>query len=105
MLKPVIVDTSVFVLLDKIDELDVLRLLYGEVYTTIEVVEEFGDALPNWVTSKTVKNRTYQTLLETQIDRGEASVIALAVESTDALLILDDLKARKLVKRLNLKLT
>lgn len=36
---------------------------------------------------------------------GEASAIALAKEYEDVLLLLDDLKARKLAKRLNLKMT
>jgi predicted nucleic acid-binding protein len=36
---------------------------------------------------------------------GEASAIALAKETEDALLLLDDLKARKLAGKLNLKIT
>jgi len=39
------------------------------------------------------------------VDPGEASVIALAKEFEDSLLLLDDLKARKLARRLNLKIT
>jgi predicted nucleic acid-binding protein len=39
------------------------------------------------------------------MDTGEASAIALAKELEDTLLILDDLKARKLASRLNLKIT
>ncbi len=36
---------------------------------------------------------------------GEASAIALAKETEDALLLLDDLNARKLAGKLNLKIT
>ncbi|HYK76358.1 MAG TPA: DUF3368 domain-containing protein [Daejeonella sp.] len=39
------------------------------------------------------------------IDRGEASAMALAIESENSLLILDDLKARKLAAKLNLNYT
>ena len=43
--------------------------------------------------------------LETQVDLGEASAIALAKEIDGSLLLLDDLKARKLAIKLNLKFT
>jgi predicted nucleic acid-binding protein len=44
-------------------------------------------------------------LLETYLDLGESSAIALAMEMKDSLLILDDLKARKFAKRLGMKFT
>lgn len=37
--------------------------------------------------------------------KGEASAIALAVELKDCLLIVDDLKARKMAEKLNIKFT
>lgn len=43
--------------------------------------------------------------METQVDLGEASAIALASEFKNTLLLLDDLKARKLAKALNLDFT
>jgi len=39
------------------------------------------------------------------VDSGEASAMALASEFNNVLLLLDDLKARKLAKKLNLKIT
>ena len=44
-------------------------------------------------------------MLEIEIDKGEASAIALALETDGSLLILDDQKARKLAERLNLNYT
>lgn len=52
-----------------------------------------------------MKDKKYQEILETQIDKGEASAIALAKESDDPLLILDDRKARKVADKLKLKIT
>ena len=46
-----------------------------------------------------------QQILETQIDRGEASAIALAIELPEALIILDDMRARKVAENLKLKVT
>ncbi|MBN1415460.1 MAG: DUF3368 domain-containing protein [Bacteroidales bacterium] len=37
------------------------------------------------------------------LDLGEASVIALTLEIENSILLIDDLKARKISKRLNLK--
>lgn len=40
-----------------------------------------------------------------KVDKGEASAIALAFELPNPMLILDDLKGRKLAAQLNLKFT
>ena len=56
-------------------------------FITPEIAEEFGLPLPEWVKVKSVKDKKYQSFLETQVYRGEASVIALASEHEDALLV------------------
>lgn len=99
--KIVIPDTSCLIILGQIGELELLRLLYQYVYITPEIKLEFGEALPNWVIVETVKDSKYQAFLKTRLDAGEASAIALAVEFPNSLLILDDLKARKLATQLN----
>jgi predicted nucleic acid-binding protein len=99
----VIADTSCFILLDKINELTLLKLLFGQVVTTPIIVKEFGADLPNWVQIKAAKDILLQNALD--IDPGEASAIALALESGPSLLIIDDDKGRKLAKRLNLNIT
>ena len=105
MPKVVISDTSTLILFQKIDEFDLLKKVYGNLITTPEVVEEYGDKLPDWIEIKEVGDQKYQDFLETQVDYGEASAIALASEFEDVLLLLDDLKARKLARRLNFKIT
>ena len=101
----VISDTSTLIILHKINELNILKQVYGELITTPEIAEEFGEKLPDWITVQSVTDKKYQWFLETQVDRGEASAIALAVEFEDVTLLLDDLKARKLALKLNLKTT
>ena len=101
----VITDTSCLIALTKVSALGVLRQLYEEVVVTEEVADEFGEPLPEWIRVKTVENKTYQQLLEAALGRGEASAIALAISIPDALLIVDDLKARKEAVRLGLKIT
>lgn len=43
-------------------------------------------------------------LLEKQLDKGEAGVIALALEHSDCLLIIDEMKGRKIAKTHNLEI-
>ena len=105
MPKIVISDTSTLILFHKIDEFILLQKVYGELITTPEIAEEFGEELPDWIKIQSVSDKKYQDFLETQIDYGEASAIALATEYDDVLLILDDLKARKLATRLKFKIT
>jgi len=101
----VISDTSTLIILHKINELNILKQVYGELITTPEIAEEFGEKLPDWITVQSVTDEKYQRFLETQVDRGEASAIALAAEFDDVTLLLDDLKARKLAIKLKLKTT
>lgn len=51
---------------------------------------------------KSASDKHYQKLLETEIDKGEASAIVLAIEMQNAILIIDDLKGRKIAKQMNL---
>ena len=101
----VISDTSTLIILHKINDLNILKLVYGELITTPEIAQEFGEKLPEWITVQSVTDEKYQRFLETQVDRGEASSIALAAEFEDVTLVLDDLKARKLALKLKLKTT
>jgi len=101
----VISDTSTLILFHKIDKFDLLRKVYRKLITSPEIAKEFGENLPEWIVIQSVSDKKYQEFLETQLDRGEASAIALAKEMNDPLLLLDDLKARKLARRLNLKIT
>ena len=105
MRKIIISDTSCLILLQKIDQIHLLNRLFGEVLITSTIADEFGEKLPEWVKVKDPVNFNYQQILQTIVDAGEASAIALALEHSSPLLILDDLKARKLAKELNLTYT
>lgn len=99
----VIADASCFILLDKIGELQLLKSIFKTVVTTSIVAKEFGTELPTWIQIRNVTNVSFQSTLD--IDEGEASAIALAMESAPCLLVLDDQKARKAAQRLNLNYT
>ena len=105
MPKIVIADTSCLIILSKINELDLLYRLYGKIITTLEVAKEFDETLPAWIILNEISDKHVQQLLELQVDMGEASAIALALETDDCTIILDDSKARKLADKLGLKIT
>ena len=97
----VITDTSCLILLKKLNALHLLNHLYSTIITTPEVANEFGETLPSWIEIK----RSDSVLTETfksNIDEGEASAIALALEIHADILITDDAKARKFAELHNL---
>jgi predicted nucleic acid-binding protein len=105
MLKTIIADTSCFIILSKINELDLLQKVYGQVVTTHDIAVEYGEILPDWVEIVGVLDHYRQQILETQIDKGESSAIALALETPNSTVILDDYKARKIAKQLGINFT
>lgn len=105
MPKVIISDTSCLIILTKIGEIDLLRQLYKTVTITQEISLEYGENLPEWFEVQQVKDHYRQQLLEMQIDKGEASAIALALETNDNIVILDDWKARKVAERLGISVT
>ena len=101
----IISDTSCLILLDKIDELDLLHKLFGEVITTQAVAEEYGKPLSLWVRIQNSKDLKTLLVLEAALDKGEASAIALALEQEGSLLIIDEYRGRKLAWQLGLTIT
>jgi predicted nucleic acid-binding protein len=99
----VITDTSCLILLDKINAFDVLNRLFKYVSTTPEIKEEFGVNLPEWVEIRLVQDVVLMEAFKDSVDLGEASAISLAIETPNSLIIVDDLKARKLASRMELK--
>ena len=105
MRKTIVSDTSCFIVLTNIGELELLHKVYGQIITTLDIATEYVEALPEWVEIVAVKDKYRQQLLEMQIDSGESSAIALALETPGSTIILDDYKARKIADRLGLMFT
>lgn len=105
MPKTIICDTSCFIVLKNIGNLDLLQKVYGKVVTTPEVALEYGESLPDWIIIEQAVDIQMQQLLEMQLDKGESSAIALALGTPECIIILDDIKARKIAERLGLDIT
>lgn len=96
----IISDTSCLIALDRIGQLELLQKLFQQIVTTEEVKEEFGKELPEWVRIVKVQNKSKIEELEAVLDQGEASAIALALETDKSLLIIDEKKGRKVAQNL-----
>ena len=105
MPKTIISDTSCLIILSKIRELELLQQLFGNIVTTPEIAAEFDETLPGWVEIISVQDKRKQQLFELQVDYGEASALALALEIENSSVIIDDYKARRLAQTLNIAYT
>jgi predicted nucleic acid-binding protein len=100
----IISDTSCLIILKKINQLEILTKLYSKVWVTPEVLQEFGEELVGIEVRRASDNNLIQ-VFSRMVDLGEASALALAIETKNSLLILDDKKARKLAETLGLATT
>lgn len=111
----VIADTSPIQYLYQIGLLDVLNVLYGQITIPEAVAGELnvgrahGLSLPDvpsisWMTVKRPQGQALLPLVP-DLGPGEREAIALAIETNDSLLILDDALARKHAQLLGVAMT
>jgi predicted nucleic acid-binding protein len=101
----VISDTSCFIAFTNIGQLNLLHSLCPFIITTPEVAAEYKSPLPSWVKITKVKDRGKITSINTLLGLGESSAIALALETENSLVILDDKRARTYAKNVGLNYT
>ena len=110
-----VVDTSPLIVLGKVQRLDLVASLYSEDAVPPAVAEEvlarpqaIGRDLRQLVTGTAVQPVQIVMLARTlsvDLGSGEAEAIALAAEVRDAILIMDDAEARRVARRLGLRVT
>jgi len=112
----VVSNTSPLVNLANIEQLNLLKELYGQVIIPQAVYNEIvvagaGQAGAtevetfDWIFVRQVSNQQMVTTLQVDVDIGEAEAIVLAVELKPDLLLLDERKGRLVASRLGLKFT
>ena len=105
MRNTVIADTSPLIVLERIERLELLHKIYEEVHCTPTVIEEFGSPLPTWIVrTEPVVDDTLK-VLESNLDLGEASAIALSLQLPNSLLLIDEAKGRKIALQMGLSIT
>ena len=110
----VVSDASPLINLARIDKLDLLPRLYGELHLPEAVWQEVviqGAGQPgaqeiqeaSWIKRHAVANRPLVQALEQELDAGEAEAIALALELQAELLLMDERLGREVARHLGLR--
>ena len=100
---PVVCNTSPLIALWQIGQLDLLRDLFATVLIPPAVSAEVSPgvpSLPPWVVPAALAQPLPPTVLTAALGPGESEAIALALERSARVLILDDLTARGLARLL-----
>lgn len=111
----VVVNTTPIIALSLIGELDLLRILYGQVLAPSSVEAEVLAGGRGGIGRTELQEASWLRIVSLQepsradlladLDRGEAEVIALAQELSADLVIIDERLARRHARRLGLTLT
>jgi predicted nucleic acid-binding protein len=111
----VISNTSPLQYLYQLGLLDILKKMYDQVIIPYAVLKELSNgrkqgiylpdpSLLNWITIRHISENKLLSVV-TGLGVGEKEVLALGIESPNALVILDDLLARRHASLLGLKIT
>ncbi len=101
----VVVDSSALIALSAAGLLDLLQKLYSSVRITSIIRSEVHADLPAWIILDDNYEQSKCSILQIDLDPGEASAIALALRHKHFLLLIDEAKGRKVASRLNLKIS
>jgi hypothetical protein len=112
----VVSNTSPLINLANIGQIHLLQQLYGQVIIPSAVYDEIviaGVGQPgamevktyDWFKVKQISNQQMVTLLQVDVDIGEAEAIVLALELKPDLLLLDERKGRHVASNFGIKFT
>lgn len=101
----VIADTSCLIYLTALGQLDLLPRLYSSAWITPTVAVEYQLSLPTWLQVRAPQEEIRTLIFGARIDSGEASAIALALETPASVVVLDDRRGRRVASRLHLLTT
>jgi len=110
----VVVNSTPIILLHKVGQLDLLRLLYSKVYIPQavykEVVADYDNendfiSAHDFIDIVTIQNAETKRLFSPSLHDGETETIMLGMEMKSDLCVLDDLLARKYAKNAGFNIT
>jgi len=85
--------------------MELLRKVFAKIVITHTIAAELSMSVPEWIQITEPGNSLIQKVLELELDSGEASAFALYFDFKNAIIAIDDLKARKIALRLHIAFT
>lgn len=113
-MRKIVVNSTPLIIFGKIDELEILKNLYGEIIIPQAVFEEVTSKNDfakekilnsSWIKILEVQDKTNRKIYQAKLHDGEVEVMMLAKEISADLLIIDDNAAKKTAKFLEFKVT
>lgn len=115
-MRRVVVNTTPLIALSHVEQLDILRKLYGEIIIPEAVYRELSvktdsickktvDSSLDWIRVDKIKNQMAKAMYKTQLHDGEVEVMILAKEIAADVVIIDDANAKRHAKYLGLSVT
>jgi hypothetical protein len=110
----IVSNASPLINLARINQLELLHKLYGEIYIPEAVWQEVvvaGTGLPgadivataSWIKRQVVTNASLVQALQQDLDAGESEALALALELKAELLLMDEILGRETAQHLGLR--
>lgn len=115
-MRRVVVNTTPLIALSHVEQLDILRKLYGKIIIPEAVYRELSvktdsickktvDSSLDWIRVDKIKNQMAKAMYKTQLHDGEVEVMILAKEIAAHVVIIDDANAKRHAKYLGLPVT
>ncbi len=101
-MRTIISDSSCLISLYNAGDLELLQQVFGEVTITPIIAIEYRLPLPLWINVVANTTPIPASFQGIDLDPGEASAISLACELDNTILIIDDLKGRRVAELLSL---
>lgn len=112
----IVSNTSPIFYLSSIDQLDLLRQLYGEIVIPVAVLNEITNVgntdvsarvVPtlSWIKTETVADQVVVNRFRTHLDLGEAEAIALAIQLNADRLLIDERLGRAAALQVGIEVT
>lgn len=100
----IVSDASPIIALSEIDRLTLLKDVFGTIVITDIVQLESQIAETDWIEVHNDYDQDVFEVVSLQIDRGEASAIALAKQHDNVMLVIDERRGRKVAAGLGIKI-
>lgn len=115
-MRRVVVNTTPLIALSHVEQIDILKKLYGEIIIPEAVYRELSvktdsickktvDSSLDWIRVDKIKNQMAKAMYKTHLHDGEVEVMILAKEIDADVVIIDDANAKRHAKYLELPVT